>query len=427
MNEAYLQYIWRYKRLPLKGLHLSDGRPFEVLDFGTYNTNSGADFFNAKIKIDDTIWVGNIEVHVKSSDWNKHHHQNDSAYNNVILHVVYEHDKDITTSKHQTIPTFELKKCIDEKHWSLYQNIVQSSAWIPCQKHIKDVNTFTKFSWLERLSIERLERKTQLIQQELQRENFNWEEVFYRYLLMSFGAKVNKEQFYAIAQNLPLHIIQKNADDAHKLEALFLGVSGLLSNNFTDAYPKQLQAEYGYLKTKYQLNDFEQSFLKFSKLRPPNFPNIRLVQFSKLMHQRTNWLAFCLEAELPQIIQELDVVLEGYWESHYIFDKVSAVRNKRLGSSLKQGIIINTVVPFLFLYAQFSNKLEYQEKAFKLLELLPSEKNNIIEKWLELGVKSDSSFTSQALLELKNEYCSQKKCVNCAIGVNILNAKPNDK
>jgi hypothetical protein len=427
MNEAYLQYIWRYKRLPLKGLYLNDGRPFEVLDFGTYNTNAGADFFNAKIKIDDTIWVGNIEVHVKSSDWNKHRHQNDSAYNNVILHVVYEHDKDITTSKNQTIPTFELKKYVDENHWMRYQNIVQSSTWIPCQKHIKDVNEFTKFSWLERLSIERLERKTELIKHSLEQEKYNWEEVFYRYLLMSFGAKVNKEQFYAVAQNLPLHIIQKNADDAQKLEALFLGVSGLLGNDFIDAYPKQLQAEYSYLKTKYQLNDFEQSFLKYAKLRPPNFPHIRLVQFSKLMHQRTNWFAFCLEAELQHILEELDVVLDGYWENHYVFDKTSTVRNKRIGNAFKQVIVINTIVPFLFLYAQFSNKSEYQEKAFKLLELLPSEKNNIVEKWLELGVKSSNAFTSQALLELNNEYCSQKKCVNCAIGVNILNAKPNDK
>jgi hypothetical protein len=427
MNEAYLQYIWRYKRIPFKGLHLIDSRPFELLDFGTYNTNSGADFFNAKIKIDDTIWAGNIEIHVKSSDWKKHKHQNDAAYDNVILHVVYEHDLNIFRTSGEVIPTFELKKLIDEKHFEKYESLLKSSTWIPCQKHIKDVSEFTKFSWLERLTIERYERKTQTISKELEQENFAWEEVFYRHFLSVFGGKVNKEQFYAFAKNLPLSVLQKNADNLHAIESLFFGISGLLENHFEDDYPNKLKAEFSFFKTKYGLTNFPSSFLKFSKLRPANFPTLRLVQFAQLMNKRTNWLAFVLEADAKTILQEFDVELNDYWLNHYVFDKLSISRKKSIGKQLQNSVIINVVVPFLFLYARFHNKLEYQDKAIDILQNLPSEKNSIIEKWLELGVKSESAFTSQALLELKNEYCSHKKCVNCAIGVNILNAKQNDK
>ena len=427
MNEAYLQYIWRYKRLLLKGLHLTDGRPFELLDFGVYNTNSGADFFNAKIKIGNTTWAGNIEIHVKSSDWKKHKHEHNLAYDNVILHVVYEHDKDIFRKSGEVIPTFEIKHHIDKNHFQKYESLLKSSSWIPCEKHIKDVSEFTKFSWLERLTIERYERKTEAISKELNQENFAWEEVFYRHFLKTIGGKVNQEQFYAIAKKLPHTILQKNANDQIALEALLFGISGLLENDFDDDYPNQLKREFLFLKSKYDLNNFPKSFLKFSKLRPPNFPTLRLAQFAQLMHKRTNWLAFVLEADTKTILQELDVELNDYWLNHYVFDKRSISRKKSIGTQLKNSLIINVVVPFLFLYSRFHNKSEYQDKAIDILQNLAAEKNNIVEKWLQLGVKSDNAFTSQALLELKNEYCSHKKCVNCAIGVNILNAKQNDK
>lgn len=421
MREDFLHYLWRTKRFRMDNLQSTEGDVLQISDFGKHNHHAGPDFLEAKVQIGDTLWAGNIEIHVNASEWIAHKHQDDRAYNNVILHVVLEEDQPIFRSSGERIPCLELRKRIPSKIIKTYQKIIHNEYWIPCQHHFYTISDLTKNMWLDRLLVERLEEKTVHIAERLAQTNNAWEEVFYQILARNFGVKVNAEPFELVAQSTPLNLFAKHKNNLFQIEALLFGQAGLLEDDFVDTYPKALQKEYDFLQKKYQLSRVKKESWRFMRMRPANFPSIRLAQFATLIHQSSHLFSKILEAENIKDIEKLfKVTLSEYWLTHYIFDKASAERKKTLGKSTIHLLIINTIVPFLFLYGTHKAIDAYRDKALRFLEALKPEKNSIIEKWETLGLTPDSAYQTQALLQLKNEYCTKKRCLECAIGNSIL-------
>lgn len=421
MKENFLHYLWRTRRFDLQNLQTTDGQPIHIQHFGDYNTHSGPDFLNARISIGDTLWAGNVEMHLHSSHWQQHQHQTDAAYKNVILHVVLEEDTPILRSDGERLPCLELQKRIPPKLAQNYLQLLHNEYWIPCQHHFYEVPDITRNLWLDRLLVERLEQKTQAIATTLQQNANNWEETFYLHLARNFGVKVNAEPFERLAKSLPLLLLSKHKNSLFQIEALLFGQAGLLQENFEDDYPKQLQGEYLFLQKKYKLTPVQAVSWKFLRMRPANFPTIRIAQFAQLVVQSSHLFSKILEAQsLEELERFFAIELSGYWRTHYIFDKKSPERQKSLGKSAIHLLIINTIAPFLFLYGKQKAEQQYQDRALELLEELPPEHNTILDGWQRLGVKPDSAYQSQALLQLKNDYCANKRCLECAIGNRIL-------
>jgi len=421
MTEDFLIYVWRYQ-LYAPELQTTEGLNVIVKNPGIRNTDSGPDFHNAMVRLDTTLWAGNIEVHIKSSDWILHKHQDDAAYANVILHVVFDHDRIITDKNGQPIPTIELKGRIDEDRFSKYQYFINNKNWIPCSKEIKHVDAITLTSWLERILVERLERKAREVEEIYSRNNNNWEESFYQVLAGNFGFKVNEQPFRMLATITPLHVLLKHRDNPMQLEALLMGQSGLLKNVFDDEYPKQLKNEYNFLRQKYGLLPMEPHLWKFMRLRPANFPTIRISQFANLIHRHGSLFAEIIEcADIDGLFSIFDSHASNYWKDHFNFDVVSTISSKKLGVVAVRIIIINTVVQFVYLYGTIRDKQKYRDKAIRFLLDLPAEKNAIIRGWEKQSIIAGNALESQALLELKNKYCDLKKCLHCAIGLKLLN------
>lgn len=351
IKEDLLHYIWRTKRFEISSLQTTTGESIEIQDFGKHNPNAGPDFLNAKVKIGDTLWAGNVEMHINSSDWIKHQHNKDRAYDNVILHVVLEEDLTIYRGTGEVIPCLELRKKIPLRLANTYQKLKHNEHWIPCQHHFYEVNDMTKNMWLDRMMVERLELKTKMIELELARNNNDWEETFYWFLARNFGVKVNAEPFEWLAKSLPLKILAKHKNNLHQVEALLFGQAGLLNESLKDEYPQSLLKEYEFLKQKHRLQPIAGVSWKFMRLRPANFPTIRIAQFATLIHQSIHLFSKILEADtIEQIEQLFRVKLSDYWSTHYVFDKISTERNKSLGRSTIHLLIINTIAPFLFFY-----------------------------------------------------------------------------
>lgn len=421
MKEDFLYYLWRLKRFDLSYLATTEGEALQIQDFGKLNQNAGPDFLNAKIKIGETLWAGNVEMHLQASDWTRHKHTKDPAYDNVILHVVLEEDEIIFRQGGDRIPCLELKKRVPPKLSKNYQKLLQSEYWIPCQHHFFEVKDVIKNLWLDRLLVERLAEKTAIIQIRLTKNVNNWEATFYEMLARNFGLKVNAEPFELLARSLPLKIISKYKSSLFQVEALLFGQAGLLEKDFQDDYPNSLKREYEFLKKKHGLVSIPGSSWKFLRLRPPNFPTIRIAQFATLIFQSTHLFSKILEAKNVKAIEELfQVQLSDYWLTHYVFDKAAKKRNKSLGTNTIHLFIINTIVPFLFLFGKSRAEEDYKSKALQLLEELKAENNSTITKWKTLGLSPNSAYQTQALLQLKNEYCDKKKCLECAIGDGIL-------
>ena len=421
LREDFLHYVWRFKQFDFKNIKTTEGEAIQIFQVGDYNTDGGPDFKNAKLQIGETTWAGHIEIHVKASDWLKHGHSSNPAYNNVILHVVFEADTVILNAVGQPIPTFELRKRIPLKLKNNYLKLLYEKAWIPCANQIEIVSDFTKTLWLDRLLIERLEQKTAYFEAALQRNNNDWETTFYQMIARSFGLKINVDPFERLAQSLPLLTLTKHKNNRFQLEALFFGQSGLLDNDFEEDYPNQLKKEYAFLQHKYQLQTLPKAMWQFLRLRPPSFPTVRIALLAVLIHQSTHLFSKVLEAESVETLEKLlTVQVSDYWLTHYVFDKVSQKRKKSLGKSTIQLIIINTIIPFLFLYGKRKSEEKYKEKALKLLETLPAEKNKIIEKWQSLDFKTQNAYQTQSLLHLKKHYCDAQQCLRCAIGSIIL-------
>lgn len=418
MKESLLHYIWQNKLFFANELKTKNGVTLEVIDVGKPNSDAGPDFFNAKIKIGDTLWAGNVEIHMQSTDWNKHNHAKDKAYNNVILHVVKFADTDVFNADGKQIPQLELKYPL--KIEDIYVDLLQNNNWIPCSDRVKNVQKIVVSDWLNYLLSERLETKIQSIKQYLKQSENNWEEAFYVVLARSFGFGVNSQAFEMLAKSLPVSILYKHKNDLFQLEALLFGQAGLLPD-VEDEYVDCLRKEYYFLQKKYALKPLDGSIWKLLRLRPDNFPHVRIAQFATLIFHASKLLSKILEQpELAFIKNIFSYEPSDYWKTHYRFGVESKSRYKVPGSLSVESIIINAVVPFVFCYADTKNNTELKDKALHLLEGLKPEQNSIIRNWTEIGLKALNAYDSQALIQLKNEYCANKKCLRCRIGHKVM-------
>lgn len=421
MRESFLHFLWRWRRFDAQTLRTTDGQSLEILHPGEWNGHAGPDFFNARVRIGDTIWAGNVEMHLRASEWMLHRHSTDAAYNNVVLHVVLEEDQPVARASGERIPCLELKGRIPPKILENYQRLEHERAWIPCRQFFKDIPGIVRLNWLDRLLVERLEQKTAAVAEMLAATGNHWEEAFYRLLARNFGLKVNAEPFETLARSLPLLILAKHKNDVKQTEALLFGQAGMLDGAFKDEWPKALAQEYRFLKHKYDLMPMAFSQWKFLRLRPANFPTVRLAQFVALVHQSAHLFSKILEAKNLRELENLFDVQPGeYWLTHFQFDKPSVRRPKNTGRDFVHLLIINTIAPFLFHYGKMRELEAFQKRALSLLEELPPEANAIVDGWAELGVQARHAYQTQALIHLKTRYCDAKRCLECAMGNAIL-------
>ncbi len=420
MTENLLHFIWQYKLLKPISYYTTQNNSLEIIKCGAHNKDAGPDFTNVRIKIDDTEWAGTVEIHKKSSDWYLHRHETNKAYDNVILHVVYEHDKDIYNSKQQLIPCLELKHILIDDVISKYENLYQSKQQIPCGSLFNEVAAITQESCLERMLFERLEAKTDFIKELYHFTKSNWEETFYLLLFKNFGFHTNSDAFLQIAKTIPLTVLLKHANSTTQVEALLFGQSGLLNATLKDKYGKGLLKEYEYLKHKYSLTPIAHN-LKFLRLRPQNFPTIRIVQLANFISKYQHTFSKIIESNSVKDVKKLFAIsVSDYWKCHYVFDEESISKEKHLGNLSVENIIINTVCPLLFFYGKEKQDESIIEKAVKWYDELKPERNKFIKLFEELKFKPKHAGHSQALLQLYANYCSPKKCLACNIGVSIL-------
>lgn len=421
MKEDFLHYCWKFQYFKSEELKTSNGELITVKSVGVHNINAGPDFLNARLLIGDKEWAGNIEIHISSSDWYQHKHQVDKAYDSVILHVVYKHDKDVSLSDGSVVPVLELKDLLNSQAYANYQNLLNQPDWLACKNSIAEVDSFTVNSWMDRLITQRLENKVSAIEEVLKQTNGDWERVFYIWLAKYFGFKVNSEAFYQLALNIPFQLYSKY-DQLFQIEALLFGQAGLLEKNFVEDYPIALQKEFRFLSKKHQIYTMDGSNWKFLRLRPANFPTIRLSQFARLIWTNKKLFSLVLKIEkVDDLIKMLDTNASDYWSDHFLFDKPSK-ENKytRLGVSGKRTLIINTIVPFLFAYGKSIDNNSLCDRAIRLLEDLPAEKNGIVDHFKENRLPSKTALASQALIELSTSFCKCKNCLNCAIGNQLI-------
>lgn len=414
-----LHFIWQYKLFSAFGMKTTDGEDVEVINVGLKNNDAGPDFFNAKIKIAGTVWAGNVEIHVRASDWDKHLHAADQSYDSVVLHVVAEADKDIYRSNGEKIPC--LKLVFSEETALRYDELLSNSLRIPCADKLGDVPEIIINGWKNNLLVERLQLKTGYLQELLLATETHWEEVFYVSLARSMGFSVNGQAFEMLAKSIPLSVVAKHKHSLFELEALFFGQSGLLNDDTADVYEAELGEEYRFLKAKYGLKPLESSLWKFLRLRPENFPTVRITQFCSIVHHSSKLFSKITEhPEVEYIAKMFHVLPSEYWLTHYRFGEKSDEKQKAPGKQSVQSLIINTVVPLMFLYGSKTGREVLKQKAVEILEKLPAEKNALVNEWKSLGLTIETAYDSQAFIHLKKNYCEQKKCIQCRIGHKVL-------
>ncbi len=417
MNERFLHYLWQHKYFYGGHLHTTSKETIQIASQGIYNTDGGPDFLNAKVKIGEIEWAGNVEIHLKASDWYKHNHQENSAYNNIILHVVFDADIEIKRLSGEVIPTFEMKGHFDESLYHRFHQMMESDSWIACENQIEDVPRITFELWLERLLIERIEERSEHINRRLEQNNFNWEQSFYESIASSFGLKVNALAFELLAKSLPLSILQKHTLNVFQIEALLFGQAGMLEKIFNDDYPNKLQQEYQFLRTKYGLTPIDNAVWNFLRLRPSSFPTQRIAQLAMLISNSNSlFSSSIISMENADLFSIFQAGVSEYWHTHYLFDKEAKVNSHKLGSTMVQLIIINSVIPFMFMYGKYYGKESLMKKALDLHDLLPAEDNAIIREFKQLNINTATAFRTQSLLQLKKRYCDAKRCLDCAIG-----------
>ncbi len=426
MNENFLQFLWKYRLFISEQMTTSSGLPVDVVAPGFHNSDAGPDFFNARIRIGDTIWAGNVEIHQRASDWYRHQHENDSAYDNVVLHVVGLDDQVVLNSKGQAVECLQLNYPAVLKE--NYERLLKSSNWIPCADSFHQVNPISLQMWFHALAVERLEDKTVEVVERLKQNKNDWNETFYQFLARNFGFKTNAVPFELLARAVPLSIMGKHKNNLFQLEALLFGTAGLLNEELVgDDYFLSLRKEFSFLYKKYRLKPLEGHLWKFLRLRPMNFPTVRIAQFAQLIHQSSALFSHLIELEkLTEVKKLFQIDPSAYWTTHYKFNRESKKLPKHLGESSFANLVINTLVPFLFVYGNYHQKKELKELAIAWLEQLPPENNSILENWKKLGVSAKSSFESQALIQLKNRYCTVRKCLNCPVGLKLINCQIQD-
>jgi hypothetical protein len=423
MKEDFLHYLWKFKKFDFSDLKTSNGEAVTIINCGQYLQKAGPDFFNAQITIDNQKWAGNVEIHVKSSDWYVHHHERDESYENVILHVVWEHDTEIFRKNNTEIPVLVLQNYVSKSVLENYKALISPKSWIFCEKQLTSVDTFAFKNWQERLFFERLERKSKPIQELLEATNQDWETVLFCLLAKNFGLNTNGELFLEIAQNISFPIIRKEGFELENLEALLFGFAGFLETEREDTYYKDLKFRFYYLLQKYQLERKHINPVQFFQHRPDNFPTIRLSQLANLYFNQQNLFSKLIAATTVNTVYDLLAVsVSEYWQTHYQFDKISPKKKKALSKSFIDLIVINTIVPIQFAYAKSKNK-DISEELISLLNQVAPESNAIIQKFATFGIKSKSAFDTQSLLQLKNEYCNKSQCLSCAVGAALLSGK----
>ena len=430
--EKLLYYIWNYKLFPLHPLKTTDGEPVEVLDPGTLNRDAGPDFHNAKIKIGDTLWAGSIEIHKKSSDWFLHGHHEDVHYNNVVLHVVQCADKDILTENGKRLPQLILE--VPEHLKENYRELCKTTDYPRCYKVIPQIDAFTIHSWLNALLYERLEQRALTILERVKSLQGDWEKAYFITLARNFGFGINGDAFEEWARHIPLSAVAHHRDNLFQIEAIFMGQAGLLEMGtiptkyqkeaLNDGYYSRLKKEYDYLAHKFSLTPMDASAWKFLRLRPQNFPHVRLSQLAQLYYNQSAGFSRLLEQQNMDGLQELlKTYVTPYWQSHYTFGCPSVKNDKTLTIASRQLIIINTIVPLLYAYGISHGNEQIKERSLLLLDGIKAENNYITRQWSELGIKADRATDTQALIQLKKEYCDRRYCLHCRFGYEFLKRK----
>jgi len=419
MQEDFLHYIWQYQKITSLLLKTVLGNKLQVVAVGELNLNSGPDFYNSRIVIGNQEWVGTVEIHLKASDWFVHGHQNDNAYNNVILHVVWENDVTVFDANQNALETLVLKDVVDQKLLFNYKKLLQRKKWINCENEIHTIDEFTLSFWKEKLLVQRLQRKANELQQQLERLENNWEALLYQILTTSFGLKINAPEFLLLAQNISFGVFKKELSNQFNLEVLLFGQSNLLKQTLEDSHYQSMQKEYLYLKQKYQLQDSLVN-LQFFRLRPSSFPTIRLSQFSMLYNSQKSLFSKLIASKTTSAIYELfSISASEYWDDHYTFGKKSVKRKKQLSKAFIDLLILNTIIPLKFMYAKSVGKENFEE-LLQLYKSINAEKNSVLTKFKELKLETASSVDSQSLIELKTAYCDKQKCLRCEIGNKLL-------
>ena len=420
--EQLLHYVWKHKIFPLKELKTTTGQQVEVIDTGLANTDAGPDFFNAKLKLDGVLWIGNIEIHERSSDWFKHGHHADTGYNSVILHIASEIDTEISRSNGERIPQIQL--ICPEAVRTNYKELLETDSYPPCYRIIPSLPPFTAHSWMTALQMERFEQKATLLNERLKRCQGNWEDAFFITLARNFGFGLNGDAFETWAHRLPFRAVDKHRNDLFQIEAIFFGQAGILEDSDGDGYYLRLKKEYTYLQHKFGLIPMDASLWRFLRLRPTNFPHIRIAQLACLYHRAYGLLSRIMETETLQGVRD---ILKGgtseYWLTHYTFGGSSPSRPKTLSNTSLDLLIINTVVTFLYAYGLHKGNPVLCARAGSFLEELKAENNYITRMWEQCGMKTSNAADSQALIQLKKEYCDKKKCLYCRIGYEYLKRK----
>jgi Protein of unknown function (DUF2851) len=416
MTEQLLQYIWQFQYFNLNDLATTEGERVTIINRGAHNKNQGPDFLKATIKIADATWVGNIELHINSSHWMDHQHSGDKNYKNIILHVVWKNDKKLDLP----FPVLELQSRVSKLLLSRYNELMKTGTFIPCEKNIQQADQLTWMAWKERLLVERLQEKSGIVLQYLADSTNHWEEVFWWLLARNFGMKVNSDAFEKIARSISVNILAKHKNQVQQLEALLLGQAGLLQGDFTEPYIIMLQKEYAFLQKKYRLTAINIPVHQL-RMRPSNFPSVRLAQLAMLVHNSSHLFSKIIAVEsVKELRQLLNITANDFWHYHYVPGDASDYKEKKLGTQMVENILINTIAPVLFAYAQHTRENHYKNKVLQWLEQIPAEKNTITKGYAALGVPVKTALDSQALIQLKNNYCNQKRCLECAVGNKIL-------
>ncbi len=427
--EQLLHYVWKHKLFPLHELLTTDGRSVEVIDPGLHNQHAGPDFFNAKVKINGMLWVGNIEIHDRASFWFAHHHDTDEAYNNVVLHVVGVADAVAITQRGDQLPTLVLQ--VPEHLATQYHELLSADHYPPCYRIIPSLPRIVVHAWMSALETERLEQKTQAIRQRAERANGSWETAYFATLARNFGFGINNEAFETWAQTIPLHCVDHHRDDLFQVEAIFLGQAGLLNPEaiperyrqqaLSEGYFARLRNEYLYLAHKFALKPMNHKLWRFLRLRPQNFPHIRIAQLANLYYSRKASLSQITDCQTTkQLLQALATEVTPYWQTHYTFGSESPKSEKKLSAASLNLLLINTAIPMLFAYGRHRSNETLCNRAFDFLEELKAEENHITRMWKECGLPVDTAGDSQALIQLKNQYCDRKDCLRCRIGYEYL-------
>jgi len=424
MEESFLHFTWKFQQFNTRNLISDSGQKITVLQPGFQNSDAGPDFNSAKIKIGEITWNGSVEIHINAKDWYRHNHQTDDAYNNVVLHVVWKNDAFIERKDKTIVPTLELKDIVDEQVIHNYNQLFEPDDEILCRKFIDMVKPITVLSMKDKVLAQRLEAKSEEIFREIALTDYDWEEISWRMLCRNFGFKTNAHPFYELGKSMPLKILKKESQQLRMIEALLFGQAGFLEEEFDDPYFLELKNEYIFRKKKYTIERrLDKYQWKFLRLRPANFPTIRIAQLAKLVSKSENLLSLFINyASIKELKNDFEIVQSSYWQKHYNFGKPAKTTIGRLGKASVENILINTAAPLLFAYGIHKDMEELKEKALELLASVNAEKNSITKRWDSLGMEIKSAFDSQAMIELYNQYCMRKRCLSCSIGTDIIRA-----